>query len=166
MRRMFGECRVRLGAILLRAAGFATLWWLLAEGRTDGWALGAAATALATWASLVLLPLRDQRISPVGVLRFLGFFVFHSLRGGVQVATMALHGRAALRPAMQEMTVTLPPGGARVLLVNSLGLMPGTLGVEQAGETLRLHVLDERLPVVAEARALEAAIEGIFGAAR
>lgn len=157
---------MRLRAILLRTAVFSALWRVLAEGRDDGWALGLVAVALATWTSLVVLPPRERSLSPVGILRFIGFFIHHSLRGGIQVGAMALRGRSALHPAVQEMTVTLPPGDARILLVNALGLMPGTLGVEQAGETLRLHVLDERLPVLAEARALEAVIGHIFGAAR
>ncbi len=151
-----------LQAILLRGVSFAALWWVLAEGRVDGWALGAIAVALATWTSWVVLPPGPGGISPLGLFRFMTFFVWNSLRGGVQVAAMALRGRPALRPALLELQITLPPGGARVLLVNVLGLMPGTIGVELAGETLRLHVLDERMPVVAEARALEIAISNLY----
>jgi len=50
-----------------------------------------------------------------------------------------------------------------LLLVNALGLMPGTVGVDMDETSLRLHVIDERLPVIAEARALETAIAGLFG---
>lgn len=151
--------------LLLRGALFAGLWWVLAEGSGSGWALGAVATVLATWASLVLLPPGRVSISPAGFVRFLAFFVRNSVHGGLQVAGMAWRGRAALQPALVEMAVTLPPGGQRVLLVNTLGLMPGTLGVDMAGDTLRLHVLDERLPILAEARALEAVIGRMFGSA-
>ena len=70
-----------------------------------------------------------------------------SIRGGAQVAWMALRGPSALQPGLLELQVRLPPGGPRILLVNALTLMPGTLGVELARKTLRLHVLDERLPV-------------------
>ena len=81
------------------------------------------------------------------------------------MASMALRGRAALRPDWVDLPIALPPGGARVLLVNTLGLMPGTVGVDMSDTTLRLHVLDVRLPIVAEARALEAAIARLFGGA-
>ena len=74
-----------------------------------------------------------------------------------------MRGRAALRPGIIELRVTLPPGGARILLVNALGLMPGTLGVDLDDTTLRLHVLDDSQPVVAETRALEASVAGLFG---
>lgn len=156
---------MKAGSIAWRAGGFAALWWVLAEGRADGWALGVAAVALATWASWVLLPPGPGTVRPLGLLRFLAFFLWNSLRGGVQVAVLALRGRAALRPALVDLPVRLPPGGARLLLVNALGLMPGTLGVEMTTESLRLHVLDDRLPILAEARALEAAIGAVFGSA-
>lgn len=148
---------------LLQAPLFAGLWWVLAEGRTDGWPLGAVAVAAATWASLRLWPAATVPIRLAGLLGFLRFFLWNSIRGGIQVAGMALRGRAALQPGLLELAVTLPPGGARVLLVNALGLMPGTVGVDIDDAGLRLHVLDERLPTVAEVRALEAAIARLFG---
>ena len=153
----------RWGALRLRGAAFALLWWVLAEGRHDGWTLGAVAVVGATWASLSLSPPGRRRIHPSGLFAFLGFFLWHSIRGGAQVASMALRGPNALQPGLLELQVRLPPGGPRILLVNALTLMPGTLGVELARRTLRLHVLDARLPVVAEARALEAAIACLFG---
>ena len=97
-----------------------------------------------------------------GLMAFLRFFVWHSLRGGIQVAGMALRGRAALQPAIIELQVSLPPGSARILLVNALGLMPGTLGVDLDGANLRLQVLDDCQPIVAETRALEALITDLF----
>jgi multicomponent Na+:H+ antiporter subunit E len=109
------------------------------------------------------MPLNGHRLSPSGLLRFLGFFIRNSLTGGLQVATMALRGRSALRPALLEGPVRLPPGGVRVLLVNVMSLMPGTLSVDETDGMLRIHVLDERLPIVAEVRGLEAAIERMLG---
>lgn len=153
----------RLWSILRRGAAFAALWWVLAEGQGDSWALGAAAVGLATWSSLVMLPARAGTISPAALVRFLAFFVWNSIRGGLQVAAMALRGRTSLRPSLLEVPLTLPAGGPRLLLVNTLGLMPGTLGVEMTDETLLIHVLDERLPVLAETRALEALIGRLFG---
>ena len=151
-------------AIISRGILFALLWWVLAEGRNDGWQLGSLAVLAATWASIRLAPPGGHRIRPAGLLGFFVFFLSHSIRGGVQVAAMALRGRTALQPALLELNVTLPKGGPRVLLVNTLSLMPGTLGVDMSGAMLRLHVLDERAPIVAEVRALEAAIARIFGA--
>jgi multicomponent Na+:H+ antiporter subunit E len=149
--------------LVSRSLSFALLWWILAEGRVDGWPLGAVAVCAATWTSLKLLPPGDHPIRIAELLGFLRFFLWNSIRGGIQVAVMALRGRAALQPELLELAVTLPPGGPRLLLVNVLGLMPGTVGVEMRDEHLCLHVLDERLPVVQEVRALEAVIARLFG---
>lgn len=150
-------------SLLPRVLLFAWLWWILAEGRSDGWLLGGVAVAAAAWASLRLWPPATIAIRLAGLPGFLSFFLWNSIRGGIQVAGMALRGRTALQPALIDLPLSLPPGGARVLLVNTLCLMPGTVAVDMDEVQLRLHVLDERLPVVAEARALEALIARLFG---
>lgn len=150
-------------SIFSRGLLFVVLWWILAEGRLDGWLLGGVAVALATWTSIKLQPPGTQPLRLASLVVFLRFFLWNSLRGGMQVAGMALRGRAVLRPGIIELRVTLPPGAARILLVNALGLMPGTLGVDLDDTILRLHVLDDGQPVAAETRALEASIAGLFG---
>jgi multicomponent Na+:H+ antiporter subunit E len=148
---------------LQRGLLFALLWWVLAEGRSDGWVLGAVAIVGAVWASLRLLPPAAGRISLAGLFAFLGHFVWNSVHGGAQVALIALRGRHALRPRVLELQLALPPGAPRILMTNTLGLMPGTLGVQLDGDRLRLHVLDERMPIVAETQALEQRIARLFG---
>lgn len=150
-------------ALLRRGILFALLWWVLSEGRAGSWGLGAIAVAAALWASVRLLPPASGRISLAGLIAFLGYFIWNSVRGGAQVALIALRGRQALQPDMLEMQLSLPSGAPRILLVNALGLMPGSLGVRLEGDRLRLHVLDARMPIVAEARALEARVARIFG---
>lgn len=148
--------------VLMRVAAFALLWLILAEGQHNGWVMGAVAVISAIWASTKLLPPSGRRIRLAGLPDFLRFFLWNSIRGGIQVAGMALRGRAALQPSLIELPVTVPTGGARILLMSVLGLMPGTLGVDLSDTTLRLHVLDERLPVIAEAQMLEAVIGKLF----
>ncbi|SFQ15471.1 multicomponent Na+:H+ antiporter subunit E [Geopseudomonas sagittaria] len=150
-------------AIILRSLLFALLWWVLVEGRADSWGLGVLAVFAALWASLRLLPPGSRRISLAGLLGYLTFFVWNSARGGAQVSWMALRGRQTLQPAILEWKLGLPPGAPSVLLLNTLGLMPGTLGVELRDDRLRIHVVDERLPILAEVEVLEAHIARMFG---
>lgn len=161
--RAWGGAMTR--AIASRGLLFALLWWVLAEGRLDAWGLGAVAVAAATWASLHLLPPLRRSFTLGGFLGFAGFFLWNSMRSGAQVAFMALRPDLALRPALVHLSLSLPAGAPRVLLLNTLGLMPGTLGVHLDGERLKLHVLDERLPVAAEVKTLEAHIARLFGVA-
>ena len=153
-------------AVLWRGALFAVLWWVLAEGRADSWGVGGVSVILALAASLVLLPPAKGRFSPLGLAAFVGFFLVQSVKGGIQVAAMALRPRLDLAPAMVDLPIALPPGLARVMLVNTLSLLPGTLSVRIEGDQLRLHVLDRRLPIMEELRAAEAAIARIRGPAQ
>lgn len=147
----------------LRVLLFACLWWILAEGRLDGWLLGGVAVITATWTSVALWPQPAHGLRLAALPGFLAFFLVNSVRGGWQVALMALRGHKALQPTVLELPLNLPVGAPQILLTNVLGLMPGTLGVELADDRLRLHVLHQDLPVVAEVRALERRIAALFG---
>ncbi len=151
-----------MSAIVLRASLFALLWWVLTEGRADGWGVGLIFVALAVAASLRWLPPGRARLSLPGLLRYAGFFVVQSVRGGLQVAALAVRPRLALAPAMIELPLRLPPGPAVVLLTATLSLLPGTLSVRLEG-TLRVHALDARLPIEHEVRTAEAHIARLFG---
>ena len=56
------------------------------------------------------------------------------------------------------------PAGLNQTLA-TLGLMPGTVGIELDGDRLHIHALDSGSPVAAEIRALEDAIAALFGEA-
>lgn len=146
---------------------FASLWWILAEGRLDGWLLGGIAVIAATWMSVALWPPATHGFRLAALPGFLVFFLANSVRGGWQVALMALRGRGALQPIFLDLPLSLPAGAPQILMTNVLSLMPGTVGVELVDELtnarLRLHVLHQGLPVVAEARALERRIAALFG---
>lgn len=151
-----------MGAILLRGTAFALAWWVLAEGRADSWGVGAVSVAAALAASLYLAPPGTGRVSPAGLLGFAGFFLVQSCKGGFQVAVRAFRPAMDLAPALMEVPVTLPEGLPRVLLVNTLNLLPGTVSVGLAGDRLRLHVLDARQPIVEEVRETEAHIARLW----
>lgn len=102
-----------LRALGWRAPLLALIWWALAEGRSDSWAVGLVTLVLALGASLVLWPPGPGRVSLVGLARFAGFFLLQSLRGGLQVAALAFAPRPNLSPALVELPMTLPPGPAR-----------------------------------------------------
>lgn len=152
-----------IAAILFRGLVFALIWWALAEGRADSWGVGAVSVALALAASLALSPPGRMRLSPRGLLAFIGFFLIQSVRGGAQVAARAVRPRMDLAPALLDLPVSLPEGIGRVLLVNTLSLLPGSLSVRVEGDRLRLHVLDARLPIAEEVRDVEARIARLLG---
>jgi multicomponent Na+:H+ antiporter subunit E len=153
------------GSALRRAGAFALLWLIASEGNPAAWPLALLAIAGATAASLWLLPPKAlPQLSPTGLARFLIWFIRQSLAGGIQVAWLALQPRPALRPALIELPLTLPPGLPRLLFTAALGLMPGTLGVRLHGDNLLVHVLDRQQPIQAEE--LAERVAAVFGGAR
>lgn len=159
----FGQNGIMNRILLRRFLLFAGLWWVVADGRSDGWLLGGVAVVTATWASIALWPVAAHGFRFAALPGFLVFFLVNSVRGGWQVAWMALRGRAALHPVLIELPLRLPVGAPQTLLTCLLCLMPGTVAVELAADRLRLHVLHQRLPIVAEAQALEQHIAALFG---
>lgn len=156
-----------IAATLRRAVGLAVLWLIAAEGHLAAWPLALAGIGAATAASLWLLPpARVPAISLPGLAVFVLWFMRQSLLGGLQVAALALRPRQALRPALVELPLTLPPGPPRVLFTAALGLMPGTLGVRLHGDRLWVHVLDRGQPLADEAARLAARVSAVFGAPR
>lgn len=134
-------------SLIRRAVLFVGLWWILVESSFVAWGVGLVSVILALAASLILFPPGTSRLSLTGLAGFIGFFIVQSAKGGAQVALMALRPRLDLRPAVLDIQMRLPDGRARVLLVSTLNLMPGTLCISLKGGYLRMHLLDECGPV-------------------
>lgn len=136
---------------------------VLTGAATKTWALGVVTVTLATTASLLLQPPGTRRLSVVGSLRFLGFFLVRSVKGGLQVALMAFRPRPALQPGLLDITLRLPDEAERIILAGTLSLLPGTLSVEMDGNVLQLHVLDASMPIEPEVRRAESMVARMFG---
>ncbi len=123
------------------------LWWILAEGEGGGWGFGLAFALLAALASLPLLPPAPwPPLGPTlrGLLRFIPFFLWQSLQGGVDVARRAFHPRLPLAPAIIHYPLSLAPGWPRIFFLNTISLLPGTLAVSLQGDRVQVHLLDGR----------------------
>jgi multicomponent Na+:H+ antiporter subunit E len=96
---------------------------------------------------------------------FVPFFLWHSLKGGVDVAWRAFHPRLPITPELIEYPLRLPPGLPRVILVNTVSLLPGTLSAELGGQVLKVHVLDSLGDFLAELETLEQRVGCMFRSA-
>lgn len=153
-----------LWTIFWRSMLLASLWWILTEGRLDNWGLGLVSVALALTASLILLPPSQSRLSLPGLISFLVYFLGQSLKGGVQVALMVLRPSLDdLYPDVQVVYPRLPDGVSRIILVNTLSLLPGTLSVSLTASSLHLHLLNGRHPIEEDVRNVEARIAHMLG---
>ena len=151
----------RFASLAFRTALFALLWWILTEGATNSWLVGAPVVVLAVLASEALLP--GVSWSLPGAVRFVPFFLWHSLHGGVDVARRALHPRLPISPELFDYRWRLPPGLPRVFMANTVSLLPGTLSAELDEEYLRVHVLDQTGNFVSGLAVVEARVARLFG---
>ncbi len=149
--------------LLTRTLALYLLWWVLTEGDRVGSVFGAVAAMLVALLSLRLFGASVWRPRPWGVLRFAGYFVGLSVVAGLDVARRLLTPSLPVNPGYCNLVTSLPPGGPRWLLANTLSLLPGTLTVTLDGEQLQLHCLDSAGPVEASVRRTEDAIFRLFG---
>jgi len=152
---------VRLRSSSLRLILFALLWWILTDGSIDSWLVGVPVVLLVTWVSMQLLPALS--LSLRGLLQFIPFFLWRSLVGGVDVASRAFHPRLPISPDIIDYPWRLPAGLPRVLMANTVSLLPGTLSMELDERRLCVHVLDKSASFAAELTMIEQRVAKLFG---
>jgi multicomponent Na+:H+ antiporter subunit E len=147
--RMSAPAPFKMKALASRYAFFLCVWLMIANWKKEDLPLGLAASALALWISMSILPptaLRP-RLAPLAKLNLR--FLICSITAGVDVARRALLLRLDLRPGFVAVSLTLPPGSARDALLVYSSLQPGTLPTSAEGETLQVHCLDTLQPIAA-----------------
>lgn len=153
----------RLRRPVERAAVFALVWWIIAEGQPAGWLFGVPFVGLATAASLKLTPTRAWRVRPLGALRYAGYFAYQSVAGGFDVARRAVSPSMPLDPDIVRYRMRLEVQPAQVLFADTVSLLPGTLSSGLDGHYLTVHVLDRGLPVSESLAAVEERVADVYG---
>jgi len=82
----------------LTLGSLAGVWWLLSGGEPASWMIGLPTVIATGWAVRRLGPAQAGALWVRGLLRFIPFFLWESLRGGVDVA-LALALLAAVAAA-------------------------------------------------------------------
>lgn len=152
----------RLRSLLWRVLGFAVLWWVLTGDWRGSWTVGGFVVVTAALASLALRAPSTHRLSLRGALRFVPFFCLQSVRGGMDVARRAMLPSMPLAPVLVEHPLALPPGTARIFMLNTVSLLPGTLSADLQEDRLVVHALDGRLPLGRNLRILERHVAALF----
>jgi multicomponent Na+:H+ antiporter subunit E len=133
-----------------RAVLFFVFWLMIAGSDPADLPIGAAAAALATWASLRLLPPSRVRLRAWALTGFILHFLGQSVRSGVQVAWLAFRPSMPINPGFIAYRTDLSGSTLSAFCAVS-SLLPGTLptGRDDEGEVL-IHCLDVSQPVAAD----------------
>jgi multicomponent Na+:H+ antiporter subunit E len=156
-----------VGGLLWRLSIFTLLWWILTEGRREALLFGAPFIVAAALLSVVFKGASlgrngHGRISLSALGRLIPFFLWHSLRGGIDVGIRAFKPSLPLAPDLVDYPLRLPSGPAAVLMAGLVSLMPGTLAVIWDGR-LRVHVLDRGGHFWRDLERLEEQVGAVFG---
>ena len=142
---------------------YAAVWWVVA-GEVRGQLLGAVlAIGGAALLHAALGGRSGWRLSFLGALRFVPFFLHAAFRGGLDVARRAFDPALPLAPKLLLYRTRLPEGAPRVLFVNSMNLMPGTFSAALDGAAVQVHLLASDYQGSAGVRELEARVAAVFG---
>ena len=119
-------------AAVMRALVLTLFWIALAGWSADYAVYGVTSVVLATAMSLALLPPhppspRTWLRRAVGTLTLLGWFLWQSARGGVDVALRALKPTVDADPQVVVAPLEIPPGAARQVALILMNLMPGSM---------------------------------------
>lgn len=141
---------------------FAIVWLILVGPDPAAWIVGGPFVVAATLASLKLSEPRERSLSLVRLAGFVPYFLVESLRGGLDVAARVLLPRMRVQPGHQEYRVRLKSPAARLVLIDTISLLPGTLSADLHGDRVTVHALDVRTDVVGDLTALERRVAALF----
>lgn len=152
-----------LRIVAQRAAGYFLLWLvLMPSAKAADLAVGSIAAALATRASLYLLPPAAGELRFVALLRYLPRFLWKSVAAGIDIARRAFDPRLPLRPGFVSCPTSLPPGCARNEFASITSLMPGSVPAGDEPGAIVFHCLDTAQPVAEQIAAEERALAGVL----
>jgi len=150
-------------AVLGRSGAFFALWVVLIGTSLSDLFAGVPVSAAATWVSLALLPPGRQRVRLTALFLLIPHFLWKSVVAAWDVARRALDPRLPLRTGFVAYPVRFRSPLARNAFASYTSLLPGTLPVEDDGETLLYHCLDIEQPVAAELATEETALARAVG---
>ena len=142
---------------------YALLWWLLVGGESGSWLIGLPFVLAAVWTRERLRRGTGEPLVLSGWLRFVPFFLVQSVLGGIDVARRVLGPELRIEPGFFDYRIRLRSRRARLLFVNTISLLPGTLTAQVDGDRLRVHALDRRSDLARELARLEARVAATAG---
>lgn len=147
--------------LMMRCALGGVFWWIISEADPASWVIGLPSVLICSVISLRFYPPSPYRVSPVGLVRFLGYFVWASLIAGVDIAKRTLDRRLPLCSRMTTFSTELT-GLPLWLFMITMSLLPGTLTIKITQHGLKIHCLDAPEKIHPELIRLESHIARVF----
>ncbi|MEY6433760.1 Na+/H+ antiporter subunit E [Thioalkalicoccus limnaeus] len=152
-----------LSTIIVRLVFFTAVWSIITGADPESWVFGIPSVLFATWVSLLLAPAHPRTLSPLGIMRFVPYFLWGSLRGGLDVAARVLGPRLRIKPGFYRYRVRLRSRAALVVFLDTLSLLPGTLGANlDDDQHAVIHSIDTSVDLEPSLKELERLVGDMF----
>ena len=152
-----------LGRLFARLVLFSVIWCVLVGLDGRSWIIGLPAVIAATCCSLLFAPQCLCPVSPLGLIRFIPFFLNLSFWGGCDVMRRALTPAMPMNPGLVRYQVSLPEVPQQVLLLNCISLLPGTISADFDKQCITIHTIDRDMPIWSTVHLLERRVAALFG---
>ena len=152
----------KLVATLMRVILLTGIWFVITQGQADAWLIGVPTVILAVIVSVILSGYALPRLSVSGLFHFVIMFLRESISGGVDVTRRTLSPTLQIQPGFIRYPFVLEAHLHRVLFVNCVSLLPGTLASRLDEDSVELHLLDIDQDPLPQLRRIERAIARIF----
>ena len=138
----------------------AGIWWLLTGGNPASWIVGVPVVLAAT--AFNVGKKGALRFRPWRLACFAGYFLYASLRGGLDVTRRVLLPALPIYPDHCRYRLQLSPGPARNFFTAVVSLLPGTLSVELEQDHLVVHAIDFRSAVTTDLQRMEWRVADLY----
>jgi multicomponent Na+:H+ antiporter subunit E len=153
---------ILIKSFLLRFVIFTAGWLVLTGGRQLSDILFVILSVIATTViSIFTVPPGHWYLRPIGVVRFLPYFLITALRGGWDVARRVFYRTIPIDPDFVAIDHDRD-SRKTLILAWVISLLPGTASCVITEESIVVHVLDKKLPVTEEIQELQNRINGMF----
>jgi multicomponent Na+:H+ antiporter subunit E len=130
----------------IRLAVFSIVWLFLTEWQLNSLMVGSIFIVAASLLSVYLAPKYRHTAqllkSPKKIVLFLSYFAIQSVRGGWDIAKLALIPTSKTSPGIIHYRTNLIDDSQVFTLIQILNLLPGTVSACRDGRDLSIHVLD------------------------
>jgi multicomponent Na+:H+ antiporter subunit E len=130
----------------IRVTLFSVFWLLLTGWQPNSWGVGAVFIFMASSLSLTLTTKQRQTeqwlINPTKYIAFLYYFFVQSIRGGWDIAKLALIPKSKLSPGVIIYHTDLETKSQIFTFMQVLSLLPGTVSAKHWGGVVSIHVLN------------------------
>lgn len=135
-----------------------SIWLLITEFTINSLLVGLPSIILATMSYHFFRLQGKLSLNLKEVPGFAWWFLYNSFKGGLDVSRRALAKDILVKPGFYHYQLYTPPGPARILVVNCVSLLPGTLSIKLTDNELIIHCLDTTIDLANETREIESKV--------